>query len=761
MILASGGCDRFRNENYLTLFDTKSTRKYAEGILDTILIRYYGGFTMINDCFLVFKWWLYILLIGILFLPIGQKYFRSFFDKGYGFSKVIGIIVLSYFSWLFASLGLSNTGRMNAFIPIMLFLPASVFLYMRPEALDVFKENKRRMVFEELLFLVMLLFWSYVRGLQPDIYGLEKYMDFGFVNAILRSDSMPPMDIWFAGKGINYYYFGHYICAYLTRLSGLQPYHTYNLMLATLFALSFLLTFSLAANLLHQLRRYSMKKLVLAGLIAATLLAFGGNLHSFIYGYGIPMYHKATNSVQGGPEYFYPDSTRYIGYDPETNDKTIHEFPSYSFIVSDLHGHVSDIPIVLTFQALLLSCFGAAEGIGRLGMSKSILFGLLLSVIYMTNTWDYPIYITVFIILMFYRNLDTEQKLLGVAEVEGRFRPGRAFLKTIAVIAVIIALSQVFSILYSLKFEGISAGIGLVRYRTPLYQLAILWGYQLLLILAFLVFLALRTRSRVRLNQQNKRWSFRLLRNIAAPDMICLLLCCCGLGLLLIPEVVYVSDIYSGGYHRANTMFKLTYQAFIMFCIAAGYIMVRITSAINHKGIKSAAAIGLLLIYLMPMSYFPLAAKGYYTSLKPWNYKGLDGLQFINQKMPEDHKVIEWLNTHIEGQPVILEANGDSYSDFCRISMATGLPTIQGWYVHEWLWRNDSTEPQRRGEEVKTVYEFGNMDKSMDILRKYRVEYIIIGDLEREKFQAIDEDKLVSFGEVVFEVGDTKVVRIL
>lgn len=715
---------------------------------------------MINDSLLVFKWWLYILLIGILFLPIGQKYFRSFFDKGYGFSKVIGIAVLSYSSWLLASLGMTGTGRIYAFVPIIILLPAAAFLYRRPEALGMFRENKWPMLFEELLFLVTLFFWSYVRGHQPDIYGLEKYMDFGFVNAILRSDAMPPMDIWFAGKGINYYYFGHYICAYLTKLSGIQSYHTYNLMLATLFALSFLLTFSLAANLLHLLRRYSMKRLVLAGLIAATLLSLGGNLHSFIYGYGIPMYHKATNTVQEGPKYFYPDSTRYIGYDPETNDKTIHEFPSYSFIVSDLHGHVSDIPIVLTFQALLLSCFGAAEGIGSLGTSKSMLFGLLLSVIYMTNTWDYPIYITVFIILMLYRNIDTERKLLGINDAGGRFKLGRPFLKTIAVTAAIIALSQVLIIPFSLKFEGISAGIGLVRYRTPVYQIAILWGYQLLLILAFLLFLTIHTKNRMRLDQRKELWIFRLLRNIAAPDVICLLLCCCGLGLLLIPEVVFVSDIYSQSYHRANTMFKLTYQAFIMFCIVAGYIIVRIPSAINRKGAKSAAAIVLVLIYLLPMSYFPLAAKGYYTSLKPWNYKGLDGLQFINRKMPEDYKVIEWLNTHIKDQPVILEANGESYSDFCRISMATGLPTVQGWYVHEWLWRNDSTEPQRRGEEVKTVYESGNMDKSMDILSKYKVEYIIVGDLEREKFQAIDEDKLVSFGEVVFEVGDTKVVRV-
>lgn len=30
----------------------------------------------------------------------------------------------------------------------------------------------------------------------------------------------------------------------------------------------------------------------------------------------------------------------------------------------------------------------------------------------------------------------------------------------------------------------------------------------------------------------------------------------------------------------------------------------------------------------------------------------------------------------------MLEANGDSYSDYERVSAMTGLPTVLGWYVH-------------------------------------------------------------------------------
>ena len=41
------------------------------------------------------------------------------------------------------------------------------------------------------------------------------------------------------------------------------------------------------------------------------------------------------------------------------------------------------------------------------------------------------------------------------------------------------------------------------------------------------------------------------------------------------PEVIYVKDIYGGEHYRANTMFKLTYQAFILFGMMMGYVIER------------------------------------------------------------------------------------------------------------------------------------------------------------------------------------------
>ena len=54
-------------------------------------------------------------------------------------------------------------------------------------------------------------------------------------------------------------------------------------------------------------------------------------------------------------------------------------------------------------------------------------------------------------------------------------------------------------------------------------------------------------------------------REIAVSDMVIGILGLCAIGLIIIPELVYVRDIYEESYARSNTMFKLTYQAFVLF----------------------------------------------------------------------------------------------------------------------------------------------------------------------------------------------------
>ena len=64
-----------------------------------------------------------------------------------------------------------------------------------------------------------------------------------------------------------------------------------------------------------------------------------------------PFLQKLTG--QEPDSYWFPDATRYIGFNPDVPDKTIHEFPCYSFVLGDLHAHVVNIMFVLLLLGLL------------------------------------------------------------------------------------------------------------------------------------------------------------------------------------------------------------------------------------------------------------------------------------------------------------------------------------------------------------------------------------------------------------------------
>ena len=143
-------------------------------------------------------------------------------------------------------------------------------------------------------------------------------------------------------------------------------------------------------------------------------------------------------------------------------------------------------------------------------------------------------------------------------------------------------------------------------------------------------------------------------------------------------------------------------------------------------------------------------------------YQGLDATAYLETTFPEDAAAIRWLNEHVTGDPVVLEANGDSYSDYERVSAMTGLPTVLGWYVHEWLWRGDTGALNERAQEVEAIYTSTNQEEVKKLLKKYQVRYIFVGAREREKYAALNESMLQSLGNIVFsdEQSQTYVLQV-
>lgn len=744
-----------------------------------------------QDLFIILQWWFVFFSIGIIFLPFTAQIFASFHDKGYIFSKIVGIAIISYLVFILSTIRIIPFSLLSTLSTIFILIALNIFILIRFRVLSQIQTSWKIILLEEILFFLALLFWAYIRAHEPSIHGLEKFMDFGFINSILRSEYLPPKDMWLAGETINYYYFGHFVTALLTRLSLLPSFITYNLMIATLFACTFSCSFSIALNLVKDLQL--SKKIIFTGILSGFLVSLAGNLHT-IYAFFLP--YKGENPVpfwtlkfslwtwKNGVltftfpnNYWYANATRFIPF-------TIHEFPLYSFVVSDLHGHVIDIPFVLLTIALLYSLFKSK----KISTPFVLFLSLLIAIMYMTNAWDGIIYFLLAALVILCVNTKLLHKPAlgrGIKHNLSSIMFNKSYiLHNTYYIILVFAGFIIFSLPFSIHFKPFVSGIGVICapdfltrlqkvgpflfepnhcQRSPFYQLIILYGFFYFFVILFILSII---RKKITLLKQ---------------DFFVLLVIFLSTVLIIIPEFIYVKDIYPAHY-RANTMFKLVYQSFIMLSLSSAYIIKRVGD-ITRKIIFLPFVIVLctfILIYpyFAIESYYSIIPSGYsfcqnisypncvlkgitdYVKADSINYKGLDGTAWLKGQYPSDYEAILWINTHISGQPVLLEAQGDSYTDYARISANTGLPTVLGWTVHEWLWRGTYDIPAPRIDEVKTIYESTDIKKTVSLLKKYHVSYVYIGELEMQKYPMLYEEKFKSIGKVIYRNQKVKLYKL-
>ena len=102
---------------------------------------------------------------------------------------------------------------------------------------------------------------------------------------------------------------------------------------------------------------------------------------------------------------------------------------------------------------------------------------------YMTNSWDFPIYFLITSALIFYSHyLKSKWKF-------------ETFLNTSIYSLAIIFLAIIFSLPFHLNFQQLAQGLALVNARSFWWQLLVLWGYQWLLCLGFFLFLVFKKKS--------------------------------------------------------------------------------------------------------------------------------------------------------------------------------------------------------------------------------------------------------------------------
>jgi uncharacterized membrane protein len=256
----------------------------------------------------------------------------------------------------------------------------------------------------------------------------------------------------------------------------------------------------------------------------------------------------------------------------------------------------------------------------------------------------------------------------------------------------------------------------------------------------------------------------RAARDAAIPDRgLLFALAATGLGALLLlgMEFYWMQDPLG---YRQNTTLRLGYQAWVLLSVGGAfalyYLLARWRPASLVSILGSAGWAAGSIVVLGAALIFPVAGTFYISddSQKPL---GFDGLAFERRENPDEYAGTRWLQENVEGAPVVLEGVGDDYTWAARVSTRTGLPTVLGWPQHEYRLQ-DTWEPlTERHKDVETAYNTTSLAEAKAILDKYNVQYVYVGDFERETYSEAGLAKFVGLGKIVFRQDKVTIYEVL
>jgi len=265
------------------------------------------------------------------------------------------------------------------------------------------------------------------------------------------------------------------------------------------------------------------------------------------------------------------------------------------------------------------------------------------------------------------------------------------------------------------------------------------------------------------------------------PRAFTLLLGAFAFGLVAMTEIVFLKDVFAGSYPRMNTVFKFYFQAWALLSITSGaalyFVYEGFQSAVSVKGWQRWVGRGgqviwsaVLLVFFLAGMVYPIVGSYQRTNHYTQRTNSLDGLNYLQSYDPSDYAAIRWLNSHVQGGPVIVEAfnpQGGDYSDYGRISAFTGLPTLMGWAGHEYQWRvnwlNDAYNANdfyHRGADISAIYTNTNPDTVLSLMNRYNAHYLYVGSLEKTTYPQANLNRFSGFMQRVYSANGVTIYRV-
>ena len=566
----------------------------------------------------------------------------------------------------------------------------------------------RALLLPAALFAGVFVAYLFVRSPFGDIRQTEKPMDFAVLSGLMTTPSIPFADPWMSGERFPYYYFGTFLFALPARASGIAPEFAYNLIAALLPALLALAGFAAVRS------RRGGRRLAL---FAALLAVFGGTPDGFRQWLG------------GQPlaDLDFWVSSRRV-------QNAITEWPLFTFRLADLHPHAMALPFLVAFAALA----------GRVAsVPGAVLDAVMMGAVLSANPWDLPAVLLI----------------LAAGNLMERDVPAAALRSAATALGAIVVLvpflrsprprfhgltfwptgtTAVEAFLHFgalLLVPAFALGIAVVRSKARADE-AFLWSgvFPAVGILAAI----LTKKPALSLSAGFLVGVLWLLfrtpdRGAAGPPEGALragfLYAACGAALAVVADVLVVADTYGEQLRRMNTIFKTWSDAWPLLCLGTALLLPLVLATRRARGtIRTFLALALLATLAHPLGAAALRLK--------LGGGSLDGLAWMERETPGDRLAVTWIRRHLRRDAVIAEATGNPYSDYGRIGVATGRPTVLGWANHEGLWRAESGDAEIRGRQsdLTMIYQSMDIPTVLDVVKRRKIDLLVLGPLELKQY---------------------------
>lgn len=262
-----------------------------------------------------------------------------------------------------------------------------------------------------------------------------------------------------------------------------------------------------------------------------------------------------------------------------------------------------------------------------------------------------------------------------------------------------------------------------------------------------------------------------------------LLLAGAGAVLTVAPDFVYLRDNFGV---RINTVFKLYYQGWILFSIAAAFgawsVLGKLTKTVHSTSRRTVAlqgvyATALVLLFAAGMAYPVLATQGRAlvdtgrlaaqdrraqcqraaaATGEPVQCETLPALTLDGAPTmvsADEYAAIQCLAAlESGGGAVLAEAPGGAYEpNKSRFSGLTGIPTLIGWQNHERQWRGatysqvtdyrlENGVRRDRASDVQDLYTTQDWARAWEVIDRYGIDYIVVGGAERTMIRQLAGD---------------------